>query len=147
MAACRTSSSRFGSGRSRAVKYAGYGSSGFSEVRQPHMRIILILFFACSLVRADPAAELKFALARLGGRNPVKVRVEFQSSGRVSDVGRLEGDGGKATALVEDGPEGMRVFWSRALVEQVAGERKVEARDPDKPSATGRAMDELMPAA
>jgi len=25
----------------------------------------------------------------------------------------------------------------------VAGERKIEARDPDKPSATGRAMDEL----
>ena len=115
----------------------------FSEVRQPYMRIILILFFACSLVRADPAAELKSSLARLGGRSPVKARVEFQSSGRVSDVSKLEGDGGKATAVIEDGPEGLRILWSRALVEHVAGERKIEARDPDKPSATGRAMDEL----
>jgi hypothetical protein len=107
------------------------------------MRIILILFFACSLVRADSTAELKSALAGLHGRNPVKARVEFQSSGRVSEVSKLDGDGGKATALVEDGPYGLSVFWSRALVEQVAGERKVEARDPDKPSAAGRAMDEL----
>jgi hypothetical protein len=107
------------------------------------MRTILVLFFACSLVRADPVADLKLALGRLDGRNPVKARVEFQSSGRVSDVAKLEGDGGKATALVEDGPDGLKIFWSRALLEQVAGERKVEDRDPDKPSATGRAMDEL----
>ncbi len=107
------------------------------------MRIVLILLFACSLLRADPQSDLKSALTRLGGRDPVKARVEFQSSGRNGDVSKLVGDEGKATALVEDGPEGLRIFWNRSLVEKTAAEHHVEVLDPDKPSGAGRAMDEL----
>jgi len=73
----------------------------------------------------------------------MKASVEFQSSGRTADAKNPESADGKVTAVVEDGPEGLRVFWSRALIEKVDEERRIQARDPEKPSARGAAMDEL----
>ena len=107
------------------------------------MRSILILFFACSLLRADPLLELKSALARLGGRDPVKVCVDCQSWVLNGDANQPEGGCDKATALVEAGPEGLRISWSRALMEKAAEEGRVQARDPDKKTPTRRAMDVL----
>jgi hypothetical protein len=107
------------------------------------MRIILVLFLACSMLRADPLAGLKSALARLDGRDSVKARVECQSWVLDGDANKPEDDGNKATALVEDGPEGLRIAWSRALVGRAAEEGNAQARDPDRKTPIRRAMDVL----
>ena len=107
------------------------------------MRIILILLLAFSCVRADSGSELRAALARLNGREPVRVRVDYQSIGREGDANKPAGGEPAATAIVEDGPEGLRIFWSRALMQTVGEEVAAQARDPDKRAPTRRAMDDL----
>jgi hypothetical protein len=107
------------------------------------MRTALILLLSCSLLRADTPSELKSALARLTGREPVKASVELQVSSGDGDAKKPEGPDGKAAAVVEDGPEGLRILWSRAVMDTADEEHRAQIRDPEAKTPTRRAMDGL----
>jgi hypothetical protein len=107
------------------------------------MRTALILLLSCSLARADTPSELKAALARLTGREPVKARVELQVSSRDGDAKKPADPVGEATAAVEGGPEGLRILWSRAVMDTAAEEHRAQIRDPEAKTPTRRAMDGL----
>jgi hypothetical protein len=107
------------------------------------MRTVLILLLSFSLARADSQSELKSALARLDGHEPVKARVDYQVTRSDGVPDKQTGEEGKAMAVVEDGPEGLRIFWSQALIQAVKDEHMAQSRDPDKRAPTQRAMDEL----
>jgi hypothetical protein len=111
------------------------------------MRTILpFLLLAASVLRADTVSDLRAALASLDGSEPVSARVE---TGSVQREGESAKDGAAASsavaALVEDGPQGMTITWSRALVDTAAGELQAKSKDPNKSTPTRNSMDDLKP--
>jgi hypothetical protein len=116
--------------------------SGYA-VRKIPMRTALILLLSCSLLRADTQSELKSALARLTGREPVKASVELQVSSGDGDANKPAGPDSRATAVVEEGPEGLKILWSRAAMDRADEEQRAQARNPEAKAPTRRAMDGL----
>ena len=47
---------------------------------------------------------------------------------------------GKASAQVEDGPGGLRIAWSRPLLQQAQSESRAQAQNPDKVAPTRDAL-------
>jgi hypothetical protein len=107
-----------------------------------HLRS-LVLLLAAGLLQADALADLKSALARLNGQDPVKVSVEYQFWSRQGDDKKPVITEGKSTTFVEDGPQGLRMSWSRALIQTAVQETKAQAQDPEKKASTRRAIEGL----
>lgn len=107
------------------------------------MRTVLILLLSVSCVRADSQSELRSALTRLGGREVIKARVNYQIARTEGVADKQAGEEGKATVVVEDGSDGMRIFWSEAIIQAVNDEHAAQGRDPEKRAPIQRAMDEL----
>ena len=105
------------------------------------MRVLLVLLLSCSILRADGLSDLKATLARLTAQDPIKARVELQISSRDDNGGKSKADEGAATARVEAGPDGLRIFWSREQVQAAALE--LAAKDPEAPTPVRRAMGAL----
>lgn len=103
----------------------------------------LILLLAAGLLQADALSDLKNTLARLNGQEPVKVSVEYQFWSRQGDDKKPVITEGKSTTFVEDGPQGLRMSWSRALMQTAVQETKAQAQDPEKKASTRRAIEGL----
>lgn len=110
------------------------------------MRHRLVLLFATTaLLRADTFAEVKSNLGRLGGGDAVKATFEVQFWQQVVEDKKPTVSQGRATAQVEDGPQGVRIGWSRGQLQQAQAEAKAQALDPEKPVPTRSAMGTLGP--
>ena len=103
----------------------------------------LPLLFACTLVQADTLSDLKGTLTRLNGQEPVKANVVYQFWSQQGDEKKPVISEGKATSLVEDGPQGLKMSWSRNLIQTAAQEAKAKALDPEKKTPTRRAIEGL----
>ena len=112
-------------------------------VRKIHMRTILVFLLSCSLLRADAQSELRSALTRLTGLGPVMASVELQVSGGDGDAKKPAGPENRAAAVVEDGPEGMKIIWSRSVMAAAEDEHRAQIRDPEAKAPTRHAMDGL----
>jgi hypothetical protein len=107
--------------------------------------LLAITILSSLSLRADGLSELKAALAAQAGQGAVRARIEYsvrQLEGDDKDVVKMEG---KAATVVEDSPQGMRIFWDRATMAAAAGELAARAADPDKKAPTRRVMDALDP--
>lgn len=103
------------------------------------MRFFLVLLLPCSLLRADGFSDLKTALARLTAHDPIKARAQLQLSNRDDNGGEPKLNESSATAEVEAGPEGLRIFWTREQVQSAAAE--LAAKNPK--TSVRRAMGAL----
>lgn len=103
----------------------------------------LVLLLCAGPLAADTFSELKSQLAQMSGGDPVKASVEVQFWRQVVDEKKPVVSQGKATAQVEDGPQGLRIGWSRGLLQQAQAESRAQSLDPDKPVPTRSAMDSL----
>ena len=104
---------------------------------------LVVLLFASVLLHADTLSDLKGALTRLNGQEPVKASVEYQYWNKQGDEKKPVITEGKATTFVEDGPQGLKMSWSRALIQTAAQEAKIQASDPEKKPSTRRAIEGL----
>ena len=108
------------------------------------MRLSLaLLVVSCALLRADTFTDLKAQLGRLNGGDALKATFEVQYWQQVLEDKKPIVTQGKATAQVEDGPQGVRIGWSRGLLQQAQAESRAQSLDPDKPVPTRSAMDSL----
>ena len=80
---------------------------------------------------------------RLNGRDLVKASVAFEFSNRHGTAQKPVVEEGRATLLVEEGPEGLRMFWSREQIETAGRELRDQTQDPDRPTPMRRAMELL----
>jgi hypothetical protein len=103
----------------------------------------LVLLLTAGILQADALADLKGALARLNGQDPVKASVDYQFWSRQGDDKKPVITEGKSTTIVEDGPQGLRMSWSRALIQTAVQEAKAQAQDPEKRASTRRAIEGL----
>jgi hypothetical protein len=111
------------------------------------LRSLALLLAATALLQADAFADLKANLAKLKGGEPVKASLEVQFWRQVIEDKKPTISQGKANAQVEDGPQGVRIGWSRNLLQQVQAEAKAQAMDPEKSVPTRSAMDSVGPVA
>lgn len=110
------------------------------------MRLSLaLLVVSCALLRADTFTDLKAQLGRLNGGDALKATFEVQYWQQVLEDKKPIVTQGKATAQVEDGPQGVRIGWSRGLLQQAQAEAKAQAKDPEKSVPTRSAMGTLGP--
>jgi hypothetical protein len=91
---------------------------------------LLSLTLASSLL-ADGAADLQRALARLPGTTPIKGTLETRRWNRAGDGKETVERGGQASAWVDDGPQGLRVFYDRAQLGRLTQESRAQRKDPD----------------
>jgi hypothetical protein len=108
-------------------------------------RLMALVLAAASLLRADPLSDLRQTLQGLQGRTAVKGNLVVQTWRRGGDAKAPVEVQGKAWAWVEDDAQGMRVSWSRAMLDEAEREATARAKDPAKRSPTRAAMGEITP--
>lgn len=105
----------------------------------------LLLILVAMPLRADALSDLKATLGRFTGQDPVKASVDYSFWSRSGDDKKPEISQGKATAWVEEGPGGLRMNWSRPLLQSALQEARARAADPGKSAPTRQALDALGP--
>ncbi len=105
------------------------------------MRSLLLLsLLAASPLHADAFGDLRGALGRLSGREPIRATYEVQRT--VANEGKFDNDkfSGKAAVELEADAGGVRVLYSRPLLDQMTRELQVRARDPKQQTPTVNAV-------
>lgn len=108
-------------------------------------RLLLLLAVALPLA-ADPASDLRAALARLDGRDPIRATYEVQRSVTAEGRWKNEQFSAKAAVELESDANGFRILFQRPLLEQVEREKLAKARDPKKTTPTVSVMHAIDPA-
>lgn len=104
---------------------------------------LLALCLAGGLLQADTLSELKGTLTRLNGQEPVKASVDYQFWSKQGDEKKPDITEGRATTYVEDGPQGLKMSWNRALIQTAVQEAKAKLMDPEAKASTRRAIEGL----
>lgn len=96
-------------------------------------------------VAADPLADVRTALGRLTGREPIRATYELQRA--VANEGKFSDDkfSGKVSVEIEGDANGLRVVFPRTLLDQLSREQNAEARNPKQTTPTVSAVQELDP--
>lgn len=108
-----------------------------------HLRSIALGCLASLALRADGLSELKARLQSLKEPETVKVSVDRQIWKRTGDVKKPIITQGRVNAWVEDGPQGLRIFWAHDLVQRALQEARAKALDPEKTTPVRQAMGSL----
>jgi hypothetical protein len=108
-------------------------------------RLTLLLALLALPAQADALADLKNQLGRLQGGDPVKASVDYSFWRQVIEDKKPTVTQGKASAQVEDGPGGVRIAWSRPLLQQALAESKAQAQNPEKTAPTRDALGSFGP--
>lgn len=102
--------------------------------------LICLSLAAMAPLRADGLADLRTQLNKLKGSEPLKASVDRQIWNRSGDDKKPVVTQGKATAWVEESPQGLKVFWSREQIQQATQEARARDLDPEKTTPTRDAM-------
>jgi hypothetical protein len=94
------------------------------------MRLPLLCLLAATALHADALSDLRTALQRLQGREPIKARVEVSSTTQDGSGKKAKTRQNRSAVLVEDGPAGLRLGWTAEQMEAARAEarnRRAEA--------------------
>lgn len=101
-------------------------------------RLALIL---CVLpLAANGLDALRASLRRPAAEGPLKASVDFQNWSSRGDAKKPVVSQGKAVAWAEDGPKGLKLFWSRDQLRQAQTETRLQTEDPERTTPTRDAM-------
>lgn len=103
-------------------------------------RLTLLLTLLALPARPDTLSDLKLQLGRLQGGEPVKASVDYSFWRQVIEDKKPIVTQGKASAQVDDGPNGVRIAWPRPLLSQAQSESKAQAQNPEKTAPTRDAL-------
>lgn len=94
---------------------------------------------------ADTLTDVRGALTRLGGKEPIRATYELQRS--VNNEGKFGNDkfSGKVTVEIEGDVNGFRILFPRTLLDQIAREQTAESKNPKQTTPTVSAVQELDP--
>ncbi|WP_306590145.1 hypothetical protein [Geothrix sp. 21YS21S-4] len=109
------------------------------------MRLPLFMLLLALPLAANGLDDLRAALAKLPGGDPVKATLEHSFWRQIVDDKKPTITQGKVSAHVEDGPQGLRVTWARPALQQAAKELAVQEREPEHPTPTRTALKNLDP--
>jgi hypothetical protein len=104
---------------------------------------LLPLLLVGALLPADTLSDLKGTLTRLNGQEPLRASVDYQFWNRRGDDKKPVITEGKATTQVEDSPQGLKLSWTRTLIQAANDEAKAKVLDPEKNTPTRSALEGL----
>ncbi len=109
------------------------------------MRRLLLLLVVTVPLHADAFSDLRGALGKLPAREPVRATYEIQRV--VKNEGKFDDDKftGKAAVDVEGDGAGVRLIYSRPLLDQISRELEARARDPKLTAPTIDAVFQIGP--
>jgi hypothetical protein len=107
-------------------------------------RLLLISLLALPL-DADPIGDVRSALERLTGREPIRATYELQQN--VAAEGKFGNDkfNGKVAVELEGDANGVRIVFSRPLLDTLDREQTARARNPNLDTPTVSAVREVDP--
>ena len=107
------------------------------------MRRFLVVLFVALPLYADALVDVRGALSRLAGTTPIRATYELQRN--ETDEGKFANGkyGGKAAVEVEAEGNAFRLVVPRTMLEQVAKELDARAKDPNLPTPTERALNDI----
>lgn len=109
------------------------------------MRLPILLLSLIVPLGANGLDDLRGALQRLQGADPVKATLEHSFWRQTTDDKKPVVSQGKVSAQLEEGPQGLRVTWSKPTLQQAARELAVQEKEPDRPAPTRTALRNLDP--
>jgi hypothetical protein len=92
---------------------------------------------------ADGLAEVRSALTRLDGREPIRAAVEVQLFQQTKEDGKPRPEQGRGTVEVEDGPEGLKVSYPTAILDRARQESRLHRADPERTTPTESVLREI----
>lgn len=104
------------------------------------LRPALLLLSLAPALLADGALDLQKALARLSGATPVKGLLEVRRWNRSGEGKDMVERVGQASAWVDDGPQGLRVFYDRSLMGRMTQESRAQRKDPEAKTPTTQGL-------
>jgi hypothetical protein len=105
------------------------------------MRFALaVTLLLSATLHADPLTDLRTALGRLAGNEPIRATYEVQRSVKSEGKFARPASNGKAAVELEGDANGFRVVYTRPLLEQVEREQLAEARNPKQTTPTVSAL-------
>jgi hypothetical protein len=90
----------------------------------------LALLLAAASAHADGLADLRAALARPQGSAAIRGLFKAEATSRQGEAADAEEDRGQAQVQFEDGPQGLRLLFSRDLLQRAEQEERTRQRDP-----------------
>ncbi len=109
------------------------------------MRALIVLLCLALPLPAHGLDDLRAALQKVQGGEPVKAALEHSFWRQTMDDKKPIVSQGKITAQVEDGPQGFRVTWGRPILQQAFKEMAAQEREPEKTSPTRTALRNVDP--
>lgn len=109
-----------------------------------------ILMLALALPLAGPLSgngldDLRAALQKLPGGDPVRATMEHSFWRQTTDDKKPTVTQGKVSALVDDGPQGLKVTWARPLLQQASRELAAQEKEPERTAPTRLALRNVDP--
>ncbi len=107
------------------------------------MRRLMILLFVAVPLHADALADVRGALSRLVATTPIRATFELQRN--EIDEGKFANNksGGKAAIELEAEGQSFKLVIPKSMLDQVGRELDARARNPDLPTPTERALDDI----
>ncbi len=110
------------------------------------MRALLpLVLFAQLSLQADGFVQLKEQLGRLPGTAAVKGNLELRTWAKGGKGKEVEESQGSGSVWVEDGPQGLRLIWSRGVIQQLEQEAKLQEKDPKAKTPLEEALGKARP--
>jgi len=100
---------------------------------------LLVLLLASPWAQADGLADLRAALARPQGTVALRGMFKADTTSRQGDAADSDDNRGQAQVQFEEGPQGLRLLFSRDTLQRVEQEERSHQRDPKArtPTLTG----------
>lgn len=90
----------------------------------------LALLLAAPGAYADGLADLRAALARPQGSAAIRGQFKAETTSRQGEAAEAEEDRGQAQVQFEEGPQGLRLLFSRDTLQRAEQEARTRQRDP-----------------
>ena len=109
------------------------------------MRLPILMLFLALPMSANSLDDLRVALQKLQGGEPVKATLEHSFWRQITEDKKPVVSQGKVSAQVEEGPQGLKVTWARPILLQAMKELAAQEREPDRATPTRTALRNLDP--
>ena len=109
------------------------------------MRLSILVLSLVLPLSANGLDDLRAALQKLPGGEPVKATLEHSFWRQTMDDKKPTVSQGKVSAQVEDGLQGLKVTWAKPTLQQAGRELAAQEREPERSTPTRMAMRNVDP--
>ncbi len=107
------------------------------------MKTLFLTFaLAATTLHADGTVDLRAALAKFPGHDPLRATIAIESEDR-SDDADAKPEPGRGSIEVNKGADGLHVTYAPDVIGRAEEEARANENDPEKPTPTVRALREL----